>query len=41
MKTRFEIVEEEVMLPGQMLSAPEAEGVRLTLEEAVLVLVRS
>ena len=41
MKTRFEMVDGEIMVSGQMLSMSEAEGVDLTFEEAVLVLMRS
>ena len=41
MKTLFEVAEEEIMVPRQMLSVSEAGGVDLTFEEAVLVLVRS
>ena len=40
-KTQAEVVEDEIMVPGQILSVPEADGADLTFEGAVLVLVRS
>ena len=41
MKTRFVVVGDEILMTGQVHSVPEADGVDLTFEEAVLVLVRS
>ena len=41
MKTQVEVVEDEILVPAQILSMPEADGVDLTFEGAVLVLVGS